>query len=293
MMYSLLAVVLVVLLVPAALGMVHSLNDAYSNEYITSFDAVPYKSFSAETGAGSDFAAEVLYLGENSTGSWRYTELGDDIFYDTNGSIDTLFVPAAQPVTSTVIYYNLNISAADLYDTSTVRLYVYYSTSQTACKSLTVRLYSAEYDTTDVATQADKEVFSEVLELTNGTYRGYLDISAADLLYVMSYDNPYNAPHLSIVLYYPDSGDEFVEGEQIDFQFTFQKQRGVSESALTPYIVGGLGVFLMVSAAASTDIIDPTSPYHVINNPFKKKRAPRGRRKTASRRRKTTRKRRR
>ena len=292
MMYSILAVLLVVLLVPAALGVLHSTNDAIAAEYVTTYDGQEaYKSYSALTAGGSTVSAAALLVGYNSTDVYKYLDQGPGIFYDTNETVDTMFIDMnGETLTAKTIYYNLNYTVDQLYDNSTSRLYVYYSTSQTAVENVTLYLRSAEYNSGDTGTQAYSTVFSETISPVNGSYSGYVDIATADLLRVMSDDSSYDISHLSVVIVYSDSGDTFVDGEQIDFQFTFEGQRGLSESAATPFIVGGLGAVLLIAAAASTDIIDPTSPYHVINNPFKKKRAPR-RRKSAKRR-KTTKRRR-
>ena len=267
LMWSVAALVLVLLLIPAALGGLSAMNDAIAAEYVTTYDGQEaYYSFAPFTsGDGAGYKASVLLEGLNTSNVWWHTDVGSDVFYDTNGSVDTLFVPAAQPVTSTALYYNLNFSAEDLYNSSTSMFYVYYSTSQSDVSNLTLRLYSVEYDTTDTVAQAVSLVTAKTLKLTNGTYLGYLDITAASLLKVMSADNGYNASHLSVCLSYVDSNDEFVEGEQIDFQFTFEGQRGVSESAMTPYIVGGLGGLLLVSAVAATDVVDPLASRNKIH----------------------------
>lgn len=286
MMYSFLAVVLVVLLVPAALGMVHSMNDAYVVGYVDVYEATPPEHVASGTWAPVTHAVVLKYT--NVSGDSVYADLSSSTFTVSNETYtETTIFSAPDDYSSTsVLYVQYNKSVDYLYNSSVDRLHVEF-TSGAGNGNVIISVYAFDAAVSDSFVLHDV-LMSEKVTLVNGSVTVDIPISVAEFLTCLSAETAYTTPKMYISVSYDNY--TLSDGDEIDFAFTFQKQRGVSESALTPYIVGGLGVVLLISAAASTDIIDPTSPYHQFNNPFKKHTT---RRRRSAKRRKTTRKRRR
>ncbi len=259
LVWSVAALVLVLLLIPAALGGLNAMNDAYSGAYVTTYDASEVLGHGASIYGYWNYGVTAKYT--NTTSSAVYANLTGSYFADANGTTDTLFVSYPADASSVdVVIYNYNYTLQQLYDNDTSVLYYTYHSSETLNENMTLGIYQVCHDDGLAPVSSTTVLLKEyTIELVNGSASGRLAISNADMLLALSSIAKQDivAP-LEIRLSYETSS--FADSEQIDFQFTFQGQRGVSESSMTPYIVGGLGGFLLVSAVAATDVVDPLSP---------------------------------
>ena len=258
LMWSVAALVLVLLLIPVVLGGLNAMNDAYAAGYVDVYHATPPQKVSSSTWDPLKTAVDFRY--NNATAS-PYLDLSSSTFsVDNETYTETIIFSAPSDYVSAYeLYTQYNQSVEYLYNNSVDRLHVQFAAGN-ANGNLIFKVYAfdAGSTTTTISTLVSKN-----LTVVNGTVDDYVDISTGQFLSCISASSGYTDAKLYIWVQFDNY--TLSDGDEIDFAYTFEKQRGVSESAMTPYIVGGLGGLLLVSAVAATDVVDPLASRNKIH----------------------------